>query len=64
MKTVIQGLIKKNSVSFLLGSLSKTPAQDLESAFPWATKRRAITQHSGKMHQLILLVDVVAGSYV
>ena len=64
MKKVIQGLKKENSASFLLGSLSQTPARDLENAFPWATENRAIIQHSAKVHQLIVLVDVVAGSCV
>lgn len=50
MKRVIQRLKKENLVSFLLGSLSQTPAQDLENAFPWATESRAIIQHSAKVH--------------
>lgn len=63
MKRVIQGLEKENSTSFLLASLSSTPARDLGNASPWATEHRAITQHSVRVHQLILLVEVVAGSY-
>lgn len=52
MKKSHQGLKKENSASFLLGSLSQTPARDLENAFPWATENRAIIQLSARCTNL------------